>query len=564
MSNARSNVIKLNSIVNVKAFGATGDGVTDDRAAINAAIVAANAAGGGTVVFPEGDYLVTMVIDVLSNVTLQGEGYGSRIKCPATGWTLGTTDRFGILNIRAPGSPYAAQRKNIRITGLRIYGTRTEGQNTTPKLIYFETCENLTIDNCFLENSGWEGVWSGGLPEQSRKIIITNNHVYQVGYPNSFSGLPAIQPNAQDVICSGNVLEDVGTGFGPSGKNVIISDNIIKGIQVVGIGTGDGGASGNTTITGNVIELTSAVADSRKGIIIDTGVADPNPRTTIVSGNAITINGAAIQNGRAILVTANEGKVGISDNVITIINSGIGIDISGTTSGKKVSALVSNNTILVINESVGPSYGITTSGDAGTLVDVISIGNSVQGMTTALGSYAYYYPSPGGVTITTVSQGDMTTGGNLIYGPENITDGRFNNIPIYYSNNFGTKTLAAHRTNSNVLNISAPLGGSNYVLASGVLDVSGSVASQNKILSRVRVDTEGASASDDLDTISGMIEGDLLILSAADSARTVVVKDGTGNIQCAGDFSMDNTQDRIVLLREGAVWYELARSDNGA
>jgi polygalacturonase len=41
----------------VKSFGATGDGKTLDTAAINKAIDAANAAGGGTVEFPAGNYL---------------------------------------------------------------------------------------------------------------------------------------------------------------------------------------------------------------------------------------------------------------------------------------------------------------------------------------------------------------------------------------------------------------------------------------------------------------------------------------------------------------------------
>ena len=41
---------------NVKAFGAKGDGQTLDTAAINKAIEAAAADGGGTVVFPAGTY----------------------------------------------------------------------------------------------------------------------------------------------------------------------------------------------------------------------------------------------------------------------------------------------------------------------------------------------------------------------------------------------------------------------------------------------------------------------------------------------------------------------------
>src|SRR5712692_2117165 len=43
-------------VFNVKTFGATGDGKTLDSPAINQAIEAAAAAGGGTVRFPAGTY----------------------------------------------------------------------------------------------------------------------------------------------------------------------------------------------------------------------------------------------------------------------------------------------------------------------------------------------------------------------------------------------------------------------------------------------------------------------------------------------------------------------------
>ena len=56
----------------VKAFGAKADGKTLDRAAINKAIDAAEAAGGGTVYFPAGTYL-TGSIRLRSNITLQFE-----------------------------------------------------------------------------------------------------------------------------------------------------------------------------------------------------------------------------------------------------------------------------------------------------------------------------------------------------------------------------------------------------------------------------------------------------------------------------------------------------------
>lgn len=48
--------------VNVKNFGAKGDGVTDDTKAIQAAINAVAAFGGGTVLFPPGIYLITSTL----------------------------------------------------------------------------------------------------------------------------------------------------------------------------------------------------------------------------------------------------------------------------------------------------------------------------------------------------------------------------------------------------------------------------------------------------------------------------------------------------------------------
>jgi hypothetical protein len=84
--------------------------------------------------------------------------------------------------------------------------------------------------------------------------------------------------------------------------------------------------------------------------------------------------------------------------------------------------------------------------------------------------------------------------------------------------------------------------------------------------SHIVVDTEAAAASDDLDTITGGQDGQILVVTAANSARDVVVKDGTGNIQCAGDCTLDNIQDTITLFYNATqtAWLELCRSNNGA
>lgn len=60
-----------NATFNVKDFGAVGDGVTDDRAAINAAFTAMAEAGGGTVFFPKATYKISNYIGNTTNPSAQ-------------------------------------------------------------------------------------------------------------------------------------------------------------------------------------------------------------------------------------------------------------------------------------------------------------------------------------------------------------------------------------------------------------------------------------------------------------------------------------------------------------
>lgn len=80
------------------------------------------------------------------------------------------------------------------------------------------------------------------------------------------------------------------------------------------------------------------------------------------------------------------------------------------------------------------------------------------------------------------------------------------------------------------------------------------------------VDTESDGASDDLDTINGGVDGMTLVIRADNAARTVVVKDGTGNIKGPGDVTLDNSEDTCTLIYDGtnSVWLVTASSNNGA
>lgn len=122
-----------------------------------------------------------------------------------------------------------------------------------------------------------------------------------------------------------------------------------------------------------------------------------------------------------------------------------------------------------------------------------------------------------------------------------------------------TEALKINQTNATVTVQKAfSLGGAQSVtIASGVITVAGS---------NYKVDTQAAAASDDLDTINGGTEeGQLLILQAANDARTVVVKHGTGNIKLNGsaDFSLDAYGDTVTLYWDGFNWLQIAASNNG-
>lgn len=120
----------------------------------------------------------------------------------------------------------------------------------------------------------------------------------------------------------------------------------------------------------------------------------------------------------------------------------------------------------------------------------------------------------------------------------------------------GEMIVEHERSNNNITSL---LGNAHTVtISAGVITVYATTH---------RVDTEAAGSTDDLDTINDAANrgpDDWLTLYAVDSTRTVVMKDATGNLNLAGDFSLDNVQDRITLSSNGTNWAEISRSDNGA
>jgi hypothetical protein len=94
--------------------------------------------------------------------------------------------------------------------------------------------------------------------------------------------------------------------------------------------------------------------------------------------------------------------------------------------------------------------------------------------------------------------------------------------------------------------------GATLTIASGAITVTHS---------RHVVDTEGAAASDDLDTINGGTDGQVLFLTIASGARDVVVRHNVGNILTAtgANITMGTTSSTLMLQLQSSFWREVER-----
>ena len=172
---------KLRDIISVKDFGATGDGSTDDTAAINTAIDAA-LAGSGNLYFPAGVYAMSSNLDLTANQAqiplktmtrdLNILGDQATIRCTRS------TEVVYMMYFFTAGFDFSMSGITFDQNQKAWVGLRVE-QNTGTS----GTALNIvTIDNCTFENSykttttlaGWGS--NGGLFVSGgfKKVAITN------------------------------------------------------------------------------------------------------------------------------------------------------------------------------------------------------------------------------------------------------------------------------------------------------------------------------------------------------------------------------------------------------
>ena len=222
------------AVFNVRDYGAVGDGVNDDTAAIQAAINAT--ANLGTVFFPKGTYKITDTIDIIyidvwQAVNLMGVGNASKID-----WRGGNGKPM--IHTRGPGTNGAGFYAKPFIEKLQLYGNAFTGDlytnvtgvqvGDTPQNALSGVC-NFTIRDCLIRHTTI-GI---ALFYESDEFTIDCNYIEKfTGY-----GIYNQEGGSGGWITKNHISDGGATSVGiySSLSSSTIEQNIIQGSQI-GVG----------------------------------------------------------------------------------------------------------------------------------------------------------------------------------------------------------------------------------------------------------------------------------------------------------------------------------------
>jgi parallel beta-helix repeat protein len=345
------------TVINVKDFGATGDGNTDDSVAIQSAVSYASTAKG-TLHFPAGTYRIDTTISVPGNLRITGDGNMSHLTRTTTG------------NIFSITGTSETPVSNVHISNLRFSGPSTQANSIVGNGIYMDYASHITIKHCLFQGFGLTDSNDGGISGIRSSYVSVLGNSFRLNTNGVCFGTPGGTIGIDHSLIAHNIaLNNWEDGIHTQQCSFLVIDSNITGKNgQVNDGAGiDILRDTNDTISGNL-----CFENGGNGIEIGSGASADSGHT--IGGNSCYQNG-----GNGISVANLSTKCSIVSNTC-ISNTGHGINVSpsGTANATMEHILVSNNNI----QSSGGN-GINISSASATSVVRFSIisGNVVHGNT---------------------------------------------------------------------------------------------------------------------------------------------------------------------------------------
>lgn len=330
---------KLAQYVSVKDFGAVGDGVANDTAAIQAAIDAS-----ANVYFPSGTYLITSQIDVSAGKTLRG--YGATLKPGTNGMTMMGNNGTFLSSLVLEGfefSDYGGTTTNV--SGLTLSNTHIG--------IVLRDLGFTQLTNGITLSTSYEAVIENPRAFKTPNPVIINSGAVQISHPmfdntaefasgsNTGNGIRAIGR----VVCSGGYIQGFDYGINDSAESSAYSDIYFE------------------RCTESALYFNNAISPAAYDCIVfgfagKSAIKVRNTKSGEFYNNKMTTGGATI--GLYDSDTTNENCYGDKDYISATINNNL-----GSTAG-----------IITLGDKYGPYKdgvhirGVATNGVAKTLFTI--------------------------------------------------------------------------------------------------------------------------------------------------------------------------------------------------
>jgi hypothetical protein len=345
----------------VKDYGAVGDGVTDDSAAILAAITACNC-----VVFPSGSYLVGTQITIPS-AGRQLIGFGGTILRAAA---LGANSVF-----------YASTKNNLLFDGLLFAVQAGTPHSQSGGFVTIDTCHFARFTKCVFNAqipgvaTQSESLFSAiGSPNCNDLLIENNQFLYLYGNCCGANDGVGSGVNGHGVSIVGNLFYnsvDTGVGCWTNSRDVTISGNVFDKDDYTTVYNGvhvDVAGASNVTISGNSFK------GNAMGVRVLRNLSYTNKRVVITGNSFSSQFQSSSEPATCIKIAHDDGTgpfaslemdVSITSNTFNVVTWGIDVVSTVTDTTKPVTFLIDDNsfditaasTIGVVFQRVSPTIG---------------------------------------------------------------------------------------------------------------------------------------------------------------------------------------------------------------